>query len=526
MSVTAQPTEVRLAELLTVLALGADLGMGQPLDHAMRQCVLASRIGERLGLTDADQSVLYYLSLVAWVGCHIDAYEQAKWFGDDLALKGGFRLVDPVGARAAMQMLGQIGAGQTGLSRAAVVARFLAGGVRDAKVMMDNHAYATEQLATQLGLPTEVCTAVAQTFERHDGKGAPDGRRGDDIAVTARVVNFADVLSVFYCVGGADVAVEVARQRSGTQFDPSLVELVARDSAAVFRDLDDACRSDVVLAAEPAIGPPLTGDQLDAALEAVADFVDVKSPYTLGHSRSVADRAAAAAAVMSWPAADVTHVRRAAWLHDVGRLGVSNAVWDKAAPLSATEAERVRLHPYLSDRMLASSPGLAALGVTAAQHHERLDGSGYPRGLRGDALTSAGRLLAVADTYAAKLEPRPHRAALSTAEAAAYLRSEAASGRLDAECVDAVLVAAGHRVGRRREWPAGLTTREVEVLRLLARGLSNKQIAERLVIARKTVDNHVEHIYTKTGVSNRARASLFASRHALMGPTEDGEFTP
>jgi HD-GYP domain-containing protein (c-di-GMP phosphodiesterase class II) len=526
MSVIAQPTEVRLAELLTVLALGADLGMGQPLDHAMRQCVLASRIGERLGLPEDDQVVLYYVSLVAWVGCHIDAYEQAKWFGDDLALKGGFRLVDPVGARAAIQMFRQVGAGHTGLARAAVLARFVAGGVRDARVMLDNHAYATEQLATQLGLSPEVCKVVTQTFERHDGKGAPDGRRGDDITVTARVVNLADVLAVFYDAGGIDAAVDVARQRSGSQFDPSLVDLVARDPAAVFQDLDDACRSDRVIDGEPADRPPLSGVQLDAALEAVADFVDVKSPYTLGHSRSVADLAAAAAAVMSWPATDVSHVRRAALLHDVGRLGVSNAVWDKTTPLSATEAERVRLHPYLSDRMLASSHGLHSLGATAAQHHERLDGSGYPRGLGGEALTSAGRLLAVADTYATKLEPRPHRAALSAEDAAAHLRAEATAGRLDAQCVDAVLTAAGHRVGRRREWPAGLTTREVEVLRLLARGLSNKQIAERLVISRKTVDNHVEHIYTKIGVSNRARASLFASRHALLAPAEDGEFTP
>src|SRR3954447_5290360 len=184
--------------------------MGQPLDHAMRQCVIASRMGEQLGLPEDDKAVLYYVSLVAWVGCHIDAYEQAKWFGDDLALKGGNRLVDPVGLRAATQLLGQIGAGQNGLARAAVLARFFTGGVRDAKVMLDNHAYATEQLATQLGLPSAVCAAVTQTFERHDGKGAPDGRHGDEIAMTARVVNLADVLAVFYDAGGVDAAVDVA----------------------------------------------------------------------------------------------------------------------------------------------------------------------------------------------------------------------------------------------------------------------------------------------------------------------------
>jgi len=314
----------------------------------------------------------------------------------------------------------------------------------------------------------------------------------------------------------------VARERSGTQFDPSLVDLVASQAPLLFADLDTAASWTAIISAEPAPSPPLTSSQLDASLEAVGDFTDLKSPYTLGHTRAVAGLAAAAATSLSWPAGDVTHVRRAALVHDLGRLGVSNAVWDKSGPLSAAEIERVRLHPYLTERMLASSPALARFGATAAQHHERIDGSGYPRGLRGDAMTSAGKLLAAADAYAAKLEPRPHRPALAAADAARYLRGEVRAARQDAECAEAVLEAAGHPVRRRREWPAGLTTREVEVLRLLARGLSNRQIAERLVIARKTVDNHVEHIYAKTGASNRARASLFVVRHGLMPPLEGG----
>src|SRR5438309_251888 len=136
---------VRRAELLAVLALGADLGMAQPMDHATRQCALALRIGERVGLDDAERCVLYYVSLLAWVGCHIDAYEQAKWFGDDLALKGGFRHVDPVGLRAAGQFLGVIGTGRQGLNRAMHTLRFFVGGTRDASVMMHNHAYAADQ---------------------------------------------------------------------------------------------------------------------------------------------------------------------------------------------------------------------------------------------------------------------------------------------------------------------------------------------------------------------------------------------
>ncbi|TMK64273.1 MAG: HD domain-containing protein [Actinobacteria bacterium] len=520
------PESVRLAELLAVLALGADLGMGQPMEHAMRQSVLALRIGELLGLNEDDRAVLYYVSLIAWVGCHIDAYEQAKWFGDDLALKGNFRLVDPVGIRSLGQMIGQIGAGRHGLDRAAVAARFFTGGMRDAAVMLHNHWYAADQLAGELGLPQDVRDALLHTFERWDGKGAPNGIKGEELQITARIVNLADVLVVFHGAGGADAAVEVARQRSGTQFDPSLVELVAREAPLLFADLTDTTTWDAIIDAEPALGPSLSSQQLDAALEAIGDFTDLKSPYTLGHTRAVAELATATATTMSWPGAEVAHVRRAALLHDLGRLGVSNAIWDKPGELTAAEAERVRLHPYLTERMLASSPALAALGATAAQHHERLDGSGYPRGIRGDSMTAVGRLLAAVDAYAGKLEPRPHRAPLSATEAAQYLRDEVRAGRQDPQSVDAVLTAAGHPTRRRREWPAGLTTREVEVLRLLARGLSNKQVAERLVISRKTVDNHVEHIYTKIGVSNRARASLFAVRHGLMAPVEDEEFTP
>jgi DNA-binding CsgD family transcriptional regulator len=196
---------------------------------------------------------------------------------------------------------------------------------------------------------------------------------------------------------------------------------------------------------------------------------------------------------------------------------VPNTVWDKRAPLTHGETERVRLHPYLTERMLAYSPSLSALAAIAVQHHERMDGSGYPRGLSGGQLSPEGRLLAAADFYRGRTEPRPHRPAVSAEEAGDQLRAEVKAGRIDAEAAAAVLTAAGHKQPRRRTWPAGLTAREVEVLRLLARGLSNRQIAERLVLSRKTVGHHIEHIYTKTGTTNRATASLFAARHGLIG---------
>jgi HD-GYP domain-containing protein (c-di-GMP phosphodiesterase class II) len=284
--------------------------------------------------------------------------------------------------------------------------------------------------------------------------------------------------------------------------------------------LDAVGTWDAVIDAEPALAVVLSGERFDAALEAIANFVDLKSPYTLGHARGVASLATEAGARLGLSEAEVRTLRRAGLVHDLGRLGVSNSIWDKPGPLGTGEWERVRIHPYLTERMLRQSQALAPLGAIAVQHRERLDGSGYPNGLSGAAISRPARILGATDAYQAMREPRPYRPALTPEQAAAELRAEVRSGRLDAEAVEAVLGAAGHRVPRRREGPAGLTRRELEVLRLLARGLSNKEIAERLVISPKTVGNHVEHIYGKIDASTRATASLFAMQHGLLPEDE------
>jgi putative nucleotidyltransferase with HDIG domain len=512
------PTPVlRLAELVAMLSLGADLGMGQPMEHAMRQCVIALRLGARLGLDEQDRTSLYYVSLIAWVGCHIDAYEQAKWFGDDLALKRDSRSRDMTGLAPLAFLASHLGAGKPALERARLGARFLAGGHRDAAGMLANHWFAADTLAGQLGLDHRARATLAQTFERWDGKGSPDGAKGEQILLTSCIINLADVIEVFRRTGGIDAAIAVARERSGSQFAPNVVEVVVSHADALLADLESVGTWDAVIAAEPGLARPLGEDELSAALDAIADFVDIKSPYTLGHSRGVADLAAATAEHLQLGAADVTHVRRAALLHDIGRLGVSNAVWDKPGALTRGEVERVRLHPYLTERMLAGSPTLAALGATAAQHHERLDGSGYPSGMRADDLTPCGRVLAAADAYHTKREPRPHRIAYDADRAAAWLQDEVRAGRLDGDAVDGVLRAAGHPTRRRKAQRSGLTAREVEVLRLLARGLTNREIADALGISPKTAGRHIENIYLKIGVTNRARASLFAVTHGLMG---------
>jgi HD-GYP domain-containing protein (c-di-GMP phosphodiesterase class II) len=453
---TSRPIEVRLAELVATLSLGTDLGLGQPMEHVIRQTLIALRMSELLGLDESERKVVYYSGLLAWVGCHTDAYEQAKWFGDDLAVKAdGFLVADP----GPGWLLRRLGAGRPPLERVRVGVAFVGAARRGTVVDLTAHWLAADGLARRLGLGDEVRQSLRESYERWDGKGAA-GAKGEEIHLVSRLVYLADVVAVYHRHGGLDAAVAVAKERSGTAFDPSLVDLFCSQARLLLSDLDSASSWDTVIAAEPQLELVVSEERFDDALEAIGDFVDLKSPFTIGHSRAVADLAAEASRTLGLGDAEALTIRRAGLLHDLGRLGVSNAVWDKRGELTQAETERIRLHPYLTERMLAFSPALAALGAVAVQHHERLDGSGYPRGLPGDAVTPAGRILGAADAYHAMTQLRPHRAARSPDEAASALRAEVVAGRLDGDAVDAVLRAAGHQVSRRGVFPAGLTARE------------------------------------------------------------------
>jgi HD-GYP domain-containing protein (c-di-GMP phosphodiesterase class II) len=509
-------SEMRLAELVASMSLATDLGLGQPMEHVLRSCVLGLRIAEDLELDESERAVVYYVALLAWLGCHADAHEQSAWFGDDIELRADKHLADAVSVRF---MLSHVGRGEPPPRRALRLGALLISG-RDALAVMETtHCMIAGLFAMRLGLGMEVRDGLQHVFERWDGKGTA-GIAGEEIALAARIVVVADIVESFRRLGGPAAAVDVACRRAGTQFDPRLAKHVQENAEALLGGLDEATGWDAAIAAEPALAQGMSGVELDSALAAIADFADLKSPYTTGHSRGVAARAASAAlrAGLEEPVAD--ELRRAGLIHDVGRLGVPNTIWDKPGPLSETEMERVRMHPYLTQRTFSRSRRLAALAEVAAAHHERLDGSGYPRALAGGALSPEARILAAADAYQAMTEPRPHRPARSPDDAARQLREDVSRGRLDRDAVDAVLGASGHRVPRRREGPAGLTQREVEVLVLLARGLSNKAIAAQLVVSPKTVGHHIEHIYRKIGCSTRAAASLFAMQHGLLPALE------
>jgi HD-GYP domain-containing protein (c-di-GMP phosphodiesterase class II) len=511
---------VRLAELVAALSLGVDLGFGQPMEHVLRQCMIALRLGERIGLGDDERCVVYYTALLVNVGCHSDAHEQAKWFGDDIELKSGKYDHESRSVRAVAASLRLIGSGNPPLHRVRVGLEFALSGHRDLDGMIAQHAALARGLAERLGLSAAVQDAVGASYEQWDGRGWPGNLKGAEVPIAARLAQLAEFVEVAHRLGGIDAATTLAARRAGKQFDPELCTILCADAESILGGLDSTRTWDEVIASEPALGVFLGGVQFDEALRAIAEFVDLKSPYTLGHAQTVAELAATAGEQLSLPPDEVASLRRAGLVHGLGRLGVSNSIWDKAGPLGVGEWERIRIYPYLTERMLHQSRALAPLGAIAVQHRERLDGSGYPRGLSGGAISRSARVLGAAEAYQSMCEPRPYRPARSAVDAARELRAEVKAGRLDRDAVGAVLVAAGHRVVRRREGPAGLTAREIDVLRLLARGMSSREISKQLVISPKTVRNHIEHIYTKVGASNRVMASLFAVQHGLI---PDGE---
>jgi len=504
---------------VAALSLGVDLGFGQPMEHVLRQCLIALRIGERLGLGDEERAVVYYVALLVSVGCHSDAHEQAKWFGDDIELKSHKYQHELRGARAAASIMRMLGSGNTPLHRFRVGLEFAVSGHRDMSGMITEHARLARSLGEQLGLAPAVLEALGAAYESWDGRGWPGVLEGTEIPIAARIAHPAEFAEVANRIGGAAAVRTLARRRAGKQFDPEVARVLTTETEEILGGLEEVATWETVIAAEPALSPVLDGAELDGALLAIANFVDLKSPYTLGHSAAVAELVRGAAMEMGLPAGDVETLYRAGIVHDLGRLGISNSIWDKRGPLGPGEWERVRLHPYITERMLGQSAALAPLGGLAVQHRERVDGSGYPRRLSGGVIDRGALLLGAADAYQAMREPRPHRPPRDPAEAERLMRGEVTAGRLEAGSVDAVLAAAGHRVPRRREGPAGLTQREIEVLRLLARGLSNRDIAQRLVITPKTVANHVEHIYAKIDAGNRAGASLFAVQHGLLPET-------
>jgi HD-GYP domain-containing protein (c-di-GMP phosphodiesterase class II) len=516
---------VRLAELVAAISLATDIGMGQPMEQAMRTCLLGMRVAHALNVDDHECCDVYYLALLRFIGCTSDAHEEAQYAdGDEIAHRAN--LAPLLGGEAPeflRYMLRDFAAGSPPLTRARLVAGALAEGTGHGKRTIAIHCEIAQMLAGRIGLQSSVAMAVGQIFERWDGRGIPGELKGEEIPIAARIAAVARDADVLYRLGGIELLKETLLRRRGRAHDPAVVDAALDQAPEWASTVESESIWELVLASEPPPQRTVLDVRLDEVLGAFGDFADLKSPWTLGHSSGVARLAEGAASSSGLDHNTTTGLRRAALLHDLGRAGIPNGIWDKPAPLSHTEWKRVRLHPYLSERILAQSGALRPLASLAGSHHERLDGSGYHRGSPATVLGTEARILAAADAYQAMTQPRPYRPALPSETAAGELQREAAAGRLDRDAVAAVLEAAGHEPAEgRHSWPARLTDREIEVLRLIVRGASNREVAQDLRISPKTVGRHVENIYNKIAVSSRPAAALFAAEHGLL--RESGTF--
>jgi HD-GYP domain-containing protein (c-di-GMP phosphodiesterase class II) len=505
---------MRLAELIGTLSMATDAGAGMPDHHALRGATLAVRLAE---LVKSDERTLrdaFYLPLLAMSGCSAESHTAASALGDEVAIGvetygldwGRASEMLPAVLRLARRGRGPIG-GVVSMARAM-------GKLTQMVEVGRAHCEVAIHLAERFGFDETFRAALFQAFERWDGSGKPTSVNGDAIALGMRIAHVAIDANIGHRLGGVDGAVSLTRKHAKRGLDPALVERFASAAADICKPLDDPSPWNTAMAAEPSPYRTIERDAIDEGLLAIAHFTDLKCRYTRGHSTGVAALAAAAARKLGLGAELEYAVSRAGLVHDVGRVAVTAAIWDKAEPLTDTERERIRLHTYVGERVLSRATALSSVAEIATLAHERLDGTGYHRRLPAAACSPAARVLAAADVYQALREDRPHRPAVGADQAAAELTSMVRSGSLCPDAVAAVLAAAGHTV-RSPERPSGLTDREVEVLRLVARGLTNKEIASKLDISAKTAGHHVQHVLEKLGVTTRAAATMIAMKSGL-----------
>ena len=512
------PVRLRLADLLGSLSIVADLGFGLPPQTAMRSCLVGTALARELGVTQSDLVDTFYASLLLHVGCTAFSHEAAAALGDELTVNSAVARTNFAAPSDVLTtFIPQATRGRTPVAQLRAAAFIVTRG----KSFGHRHETAScevaRETARRLGLSSSLQRTLYEVHEWWKGGGAPHGLQGDQIALPARIARVAADAALFDQIGGVELAVEALRDRAGGMLDPSIIHVFIKNADALLSDANTGDPRERILEVEPEPAVMKDNVELLEVAHAFGDLVDLKTPFTHGHSKQVAALARAAADTLRLDQTTAARVEVAALLHDLGRVGISNSIWEKPGPLTTAEWEQVRMHAYHSERILAASQALEPIATIAGMHHERLDGSGYHRGCRGRDISVECRVLAAADAFQAMRQARPHREALTAEEAQKELELASRTGRLDSEAVAAVLAAAGQRPRRRRDLrPSGLTERQVEVLRLVAEGCSNREVAKRLYISPRTADHHVQHIYSKIGVSSRAAAALFALEHDLL----------
>jgi HD-GYP domain-containing protein (c-di-GMP phosphodiesterase class II) len=408
--------DIPLSEVISALSYALDITEGQPEGHAVRSCLIGMRVAEEIGLGADDRSHLFYALLLKDLGCSSNAARTCALFGaDDLEVKRSWKTTDwSSGWESFLHVARNAEAGGSPLARARRVLSFAFAGEVGTELVQTRCERGAD-IARMLELAEPTAAAIRALDEHWDGGGKPDGLRGDAIPLLARIASLAQTTDVFFTAYGRDAALGTARARAGRWFDPELVRALetTRADGAFWELLHEPDLRAAVAAVEPADRALVADDdRLDRIAEGFARVIDAKSPYTFHHSEGVAEYAAAAGRVLGWDARELRELNRAALLHDIGKLGVSNRILDKPGRLTEAEMEVVRRHPEYTERILARVARFRHLAAVAGAHHERMDGNGYHRGVPAGGLPAAARVLAVADVCEALSAERPYRAAL------------------------------------------------------------------------------------------------------------------
>ena len=515
-------TAVRRVDFMMALAYATDLATGQSRDFALRSCVLAMRLAEAMGLDANERRNVYHQAILRYIGCNADTHLLASAFGDEIAMRQELALTDfgshselgAVFVRAFTRVFADLPPDEL----AKAVQQGLSEALQVSVPILSGHCEVAQRIGQRLGLSDEIRANLGQIYERWDGHGLPRGLKGNDVKLAVQMVTLAQDVIAQNEAHGYDAMIAAITKRRGGAYEEKLADVFLADAKRLVRGIDGAVDRETIRELEPAPHAFLDEAACEEAFLAIADMIDMRMPFTFGHSRAVASLAAAAGKCMGLPASDIRDIRWAAYVHDVGEMAVPVSTWMKAQPFSIRETDAAHLHPYHGERALAALGGdgkpVAALVL---RHHERLDGTGYHRYVKGSDLSPAARILAAAEAFQTARETRPYRAAATDAAAAMALRKGVKEAKLCPEAVEAVLTSAGQASRRNAtEKPAGLTPREIEVLRLIAAGQTAKEAARHLDIAPKTADNHIQNLYVKIGVTTRAGAALYALERGLV----------
>ena len=413
--------EIALSGVIGALSHALDIAEGETPGHAIRSCVIGMRIAAEIDLSAEERSDLFYALLLKDAGCSANASRMSVLFAaDDRQAKATSKLIDWSDRRSALIWSLRTVAPGTGLRRRIEVLRALRDEGDVTRKFMEARCDRGAEIARMLFLSEHTALAIRSLDEHWNGQGVPDGLRGEEIPLPARILCLAQTVEVFYARGGVKAARAVAKHRRGRWFDPTLVDafLGFCGDREFWAGLDAA---DVTSLEPPELA--LAGDdaRLDRVAEAFARVIDAKSPFTASHSQRVAEIADGIAAVLGFDAEQRRTLRRAGLLHDIGKLAISNRILDKPGKLTSEEFAAIQTHPVHTLAILERAPCFAGLAALAANHHEKLDGSGYPRKLTGADLDTPMRVLAVADVYEALTADRPYRGPLAPEEALAII---------------------------------------------------------------------------------------------------------